>query len=79
MSPETAAKIITGKRNKAQAVAALKEFMPWLLDGSGGLSEEFCTRMREEYRKERREEVREKQRQAGRKTKNLKRGTKISP
>jgi hypothetical protein len=76
---ETAAVVITGKRNKAQAMAALEEFMPaWLEDARerGELSAEFCAQVKKDYQKWRVGPVREKQRQVGKKTKNLKRGTK---
>jgi hypothetical protein len=76
---ETAAVRITGKRNKAQAMAALEKFMPaWLEEARerGGLSADFCAQVKEDYQKWRLEPVREKQRQVGKKTKNLKRGTK---
>jgi hypothetical protein len=76
---ETAAVRITGKRNKAQAMAALEKFMPaWLEEARerGELSADFCAQVKEDYQKWRVEPVREKQRQVGKKTKNLKRGTK---
>jgi hypothetical protein len=77
---ETAARRITGERNKAQAMAALEELLPsWMLEQArerGGLSGAFCARVKEEYQKWRFESVRQKQRQVGKKTKNLKRGTK---
>ena len=42
----------------------------------GELSADFCAQVKEDYQKWRFEPVREKQRQVGKKTKNLKRGTK---
>jgi hypothetical protein len=76
---ETAAVRITNKRNKAQAMAALEEFMPdWLEEARErrGLNADFSAQMKEHYQKWRLEPVREKQRQVGKKTKNLKRGAK---
>jgi integrase len=77
---ETAAGRITGKRYKAQAMAALEKFMPpWMLEEvrkRGELSADFCAQAKEDYQTWRFEPVREKQRQVGKKTKNLKRGTK---
>jgi hypothetical protein len=83
---ETAAGLITGKRNKGEAMAALEEFLrsyaPWMLleevRERGGLGAEFCAQMKEDYREARRASVREKRRQIGKKTKNLKRATKIA-
>ena len=77
---ETAATRITSKRNKAQAMAALKEFLPpevfERVRERGELGADSCAQLKEDYQKWRDEPVREKQRQVGRKTKNLKRGTK---
>ena len=69
----TAAVCITGKRNKAQAMAALEKFIPdWLEEARerGGLGVDFCAQVKEDYQKWRLEPVREKQRQVGKKTKN---------
>jgi hypothetical protein len=60
-------------------MAALEKFMPaWLEEARerGELSADFCPQVKEDYQKWRLEPVREKQRQVGKKTKNLKRGTK---
>ena len=77
---EAAASVITGKRYKAQAFAALEEFMwehnPWVLEEAherGGLGDDFCAQMKVEYQKWHHEQVREKQRLVGKKTGNLQR------
>ena len=61
-------------------MAALEKFMPpWMFEEArerGELSANFCAQVKEDYQKWRFEPVREKQRQVGKKTKNLKRGTK---
>ena len=60
-------------------MAALEKFMPaWLEEARerGELGADFCAQVKEDYQKWRFEPVREKQRQVGKKTKNLKRGTK---
>jgi hypothetical protein len=60
--------------------AALEKFMlASMLERArerGELSADFCAQLKEDYQKWRFEPVREKQRQVGKKTKNLKRGTK---